>query len=63
MENYHRDPYKAGAADVLGKSFDEVTRDERHNFKHAFFKALHSRLTGEDGEEFLASLQKPSVGS
>lgn len=32
-----RDPWRAGAAQMLNKGWDEVTAEERRAFKHAFF--------------------------
>ncbi len=37
------DPYKLLAGHVLGKSPEEVTRDERHRFKEAFYVLFHFR--------------------
>lgn len=36
-----RDPYKLLAGHVLGKQPDDVTRDERHRFKEAFYVLFH----------------------
>lgn len=40
VESYEEDFQKAMAAAVLGKPFDQITREERARMKRAFFSAL-----------------------
>lgn len=38
-----RDPYRTLAAHVLSKTFANVSPDDRHRFKQAFYVLLHLR--------------------
>lgn len=49
---FDKDPYRAGAAWVLGKPPAEVTPEERHRFKLAAYLFLHSRGADVINNEF-----------
>lgn len=50
-----RDAYAAGAAVMLNKEIEKVTREERYTFKLVFFECLRLRL---DDPEFREQMRK-----
>ena len=45
---YVKDPYRAGAAEMLNVPPDQVTKDERVKFKRAWLRVLHTINGGPD---------------